>query len=194
MIDSRRCQVPSLNSPREGTWHLLLWHLLLLMLCVSSCATAAPGSSRALFKSADAVFEVQPLRVHAVREGGSADAIEAEPARAAVAEAIVSFKILRVLKGDWPMVPAGGPSRVEQAHHAMHKKKYLKLLTLDFDDPHELIRKEWFSVAVEDPSGTFGISSWDAPEPRKLKLYLKCDGAHKGSYRLLGVIPSEGKR
>ncbi|OGW72502.1 MAG: hypothetical protein A2Y02_00390 [Omnitrophica bacterium GWA2_52_12] len=168
------------------------FRFLVFIILFSSCTTAAPGSGRALFKSADTAFEVQPLRVHAVSEGGSADAMEVDPERAAVAEAIVNFKILRVLKGDWPMVPVGGPSRAKQAYDAVHNKKYVKMLTLDFDDPHELVRKEWFSVAVEDPGSTFGISSWDAPEPEKLKIYLKRDAAHKGSFLLIGALPLHG--
>ncbi len=163
--------------------------LVAMVFLVSSCANTHAKGGRNFFKEADVVLEVQALRVHAIAERGSADVVEADPAKAAVVEAIVNFRIIRILKGEWASVPVGGPSRADQAVDAVRKKDYFKILTLDFHNPEKRMKKEWVSVAVENPRETFGISSWDAPEPRHLKLYLKRSPVRKDSFLLLKALP-----
>jgi len=147
-------------------------------------------NSKTLFKQADVVLEVIPLRARPMERGVSVDAVENDPSKRALAEAAVSFKIRRVLKGEWIKEKVGGPTRMEQAEKAMRQKDYKKLFTLNFSDPNQEIKREWFSIAVVDPGKTFGIDRWDAPEPVRLKVYFKRQPENNNSLVMIGVIPS----
>lgn len=160
-----------------------------LTLC--SVAEEAVLNSKTLFKQADVVLEVIPLRARSLQRGASVDAVENDPARLALAEAVVSFKLRRILKGDWIKEKVGGPTRLQQLEKAARKKNYGKLFGLNFTDPNEEISREWVSIAVEDPGKTFGIDRWDSPEPTRLKVYFKRLPENKNSFVLIGVIPSK---
>jgi len=163
--------------------------VLLLILPFCPAFAAAPPNPKALFKTADVVLEVIPIKAHPVDRGTSVDAIEGtDTTHFALAEAMVTFKIRRILKGKWERVKVGGPGRFAQASKAMKKKDYLKILTLNFSDPNKEIDKEWVSVAVEDPGKSFGIRSWDAPESRRCKIYLKTIPHRTDSYVMIGSI------
>ncbi len=145
---------------------------------------------KALFKQADVVMEVIPLRARPMERGAAVDAVENDPARLALAEAIVSFKIRRVLKGEWIKDRVGGPTRLQQLEKAVRKKDYTKILSLDLSDPNQVVAREWLSIAVEDPGKTFGIEHWDSPEPTRLKVYFKKQPENKNSFVLIGVVPA----
>lgn len=151
-------------------------------------AAPAAASSRQLFKEADVVLHVTPMRVRPIDRGASVDAVEGDLSRLPFAEAVVSFKVERVMKGQWT-TKLGGAGHLDQMSEAVRKKEVLKILTLDFTDPNEQVDKGWISVAVEDPGKTFGINHWDAPETRGLKLYFKRLPDDKDSLILTGVIP-----
>jgi len=153
-------------------------------------AESAALNPKALFKQADVVLEVIPLRARPIERGVSVDAVENDSARLALAEAVVSFKIRRVLKGEWIKERVGGPTRLEQLEKAARKKDYMKILSLNLSDPNAVVAREWLSIAVENPGKTFGISSWDSPEPTRLKVYFKRQPENKNSFVMIGVVPS----
>lgn len=178
---------------RLKTNALLLSLLLLLtsnvQLFAASKSSVAPNP-KALFKQADVVLEVVPLRARPLERGVSVDAVENDPVRMALADSVVSFKIRRVLKGEWIKEKLGGPSRMEQASKAVHQKDYKKLFTLNFSNPEQEVKREWLSIAVEDPGKTFGIDQWDSPSPTRFKVYFKRQPDNKNSFVMLGVVPS----
>ncbi|MBP9865453.1 MAG: hypothetical protein KBC91_03510 [Candidatus Omnitrophica bacterium] len=159
------------------------------LLTASESSVPAPNP-KALFKQADVVLEVIPLRARPIERGVSVDAVESDPARLALAEAVVSFKIRRVLKGEWLKDRVGGPTRLEQLEKAVRKKDYTKILTLNLSDPNLVVAREWLSIAVEDPGKTFGIERWDSPDPTRLKVYFKRQAENKNSFVMIGVVPS----
>jgi len=165
---------------RPSTYHLLPF-------CFAEESAPNP---KALFKQADVVLEVIPLRARPIERGVSVDAVESAPERLALAEAVVSFKIRRVLKGEWLKDRVGGPTRLEQLEKAVRKKDYTKILTLNLSDPNQVVAREWLSIAVEDPGKTFGIERWDSPDPTRLKVYFKRQAENKNSFVMIGVVPS----
>lgn len=153
-------------------------------------AAESASNPKTLFKQADVVLEVIPLRARPMERGVSVDAVENDPTRLALAEAVVSFKIRRVLKGEWIKEKLGGPTRLEQLEKAARKKDYKKILSLNLSDPNQEIARGWLSIAVEDPGKTFGIDRWDSPEPVRLKVYFKRQPENKNSFVMIGVVPS----
>ena len=168
---------------------------LVFLLTLAACplpllAVEAVPAAKALFKQADVVLEVIPLRARSLERGVSVDAVETDSTRQTLADAVVSFKIRRVLKGEWLKDKLGGPTRLEQMQKVVQKKDYKKILSLNLSDPNQEIAREWLSIAVEDPGKTFGIDHWAAPEPTRLKVYLKRRSENKNSFVMLGVVPS----
>ena len=154
-----------------------------------SCyALETSPNPKALFKQADVVLEVIPLRARPIESGASVDAVESDLSRLALAEAVVSFKVRRVLKGEWKKVKVGGPSRMDQMGEAVRKKDYKKMFGIT--DPNQEVEKSWVSIAVEDPGKAFGINQWDAPEPSRMKVYFKRLPENKDSLVLIGTLPS----
>ncbi|MCB9799708.1 MAG: hypothetical protein H6757_02980 [Candidatus Omnitrophica bacterium] len=139
-------------------------------------------------KSSDVILTAEPIKVTAIRVGQTIDAIEGSPEEIGLAQAVVLFRIERVLKGDFTKVKTGGASVTQQALQAIKQKEILKVLTLDFKDPDEIIQKEWLSIAVRDPEILFliPVRMWDSPRPEKFKLYLKRMPEDPSSYLFLG--------
>ncbi len=171
---------------------MMTCRVIVFLLLASGAVFAAeePVNPKVLFKAADVVLEVIPIKARPVNAGTVVDAVEGDASHMAVAEAMVTFKIRRVLKGKWDRIKAGGPSRLEQAHKALKDKNYAEILTLHFSDPNREIDKEWVSVAVEDPGKSFGITSWEDPEPKRSKIYLQRIPNRPDSYLLIGAVPA----
>lgn len=138
----------------------------------------------------DVAIEGTVFKVMDAASAGSVDAIERETPERGPLVAVVSFKLNQVLNGELPKVKAGGASKLEQLTGAAKTNNFLKVLTMDVQDPEELIERKWFRVAVGRPSETFGVSSWENPEPRKFKIYLKEITERPGSYEMLQAIPA----
>jgi hypothetical protein len=121
-------------------------------------------------KDYDVVLVASPVSIREVRPRESFDAIEEtqEPP-----QHIVSFKIERTLVGELAKEKRGGPSRIDQAREAAKKKEYLKLASLNFEDPDIEVEKEWFRIAVKNSGETFGVTPGGSIPGHRFKLYLK---------------------
>lgn len=147
--------------------------LFISILAFSACATT--DQLGWTHKNYDVAVLATPITLKPLTGRVTVDAVEQDAAKAANAQAVLVFKIDRVLQGEMPSVKAGGPSKVDQAQQAYRDKEYLKLLTMDFEDPDREIPKEWISVAVEDPAVSFGIEPGENLDEsaRQYRLYLK---------------------
>lgn len=130
----------------------------------------------------DVRVEAVPIRVKAIEPDSVVDAIEAGSEGMVDPQAIILFKIDRVLEGRFTQLQTGGPSRLEQAKEATRRRRFFQLLTLDFEDPDEETEKQWISIAVRDPLKSFGIESWENPEKNKYEIYLRRLSAQADSY------------
>jgi len=146
-------------------------------------------NAKDLYKQADVVLDVIPLKVRPISRGSSVDVIENDVSRLPFVEAVVSFKLKRVLKGNWIKEKLGGPSRFAQMQTAAKNRNVFKMIGLDFTDPEEEVLKEWLSVAVEDPGKVFGINNWESPGSKRLKLYLKRQPENNNSFIMIGAVP-----
>ncbi|HTL47830.1 MAG TPA: hypothetical protein VL688_07180 [Verrucomicrobiae bacterium] len=139
--------------------------LLLPFLC--SCAHGGQG------RAYDAVLRVTPIRVKPIEKGASIDAIEQKLENEGWPTAVVVFRVDKVVSGEFNKVKVRNASRWDQAREAGKNKNILKILTLDFDKPEEIQDQEWISVAVTNPIESFGIHSWEQPEKKSGRIYLK---------------------
>lgn len=147
--------------------------LLVFVMMLSACA--ATDKLGWTHKTYDTAVLATPITLKPMTGRVTVDAVEQDPAKAANAQAVLVFKIDRVLQGELPSMKAGGPSKVDQVQQAYRDKEYLRLFTMDFEDPDRQIPKEWISVAVEDPAAAFGIQPGEnLDEPlRQYRIYLK---------------------
>lgn len=130
------------------------------------------------------VLLASPIRVKPFQGKMTADAIE-NPGTAAPPQALVVFKIERVMKGSLPQIKSGGDSKMKQAGDALSEHNYLKFLAADFQDPDRMEDKAWISIAVADPAKTFQITSWEDPGNRRYILHFKTVPGRPGSYILV---------
>lgn len=165
-----------------------------LCLALSSCTAknvTLQGQEKLLRRGDyDVVLEARPVHVKPVDLETSVDAVEAGPGKIRLFDSVVLFQIDYILMGEFIRAETGGPSKAEQAREAIRQRDLWKLLTLDFQDPGEKIERRWIRIAVRDPKTSFGILSWENPEPVRFKLYLKRSAKKPGSFILTGVVKS----
>lgn len=166
---------------------------MLLILSVALSACAATDKLGWTHKTYDTALLATPITLKPLTGPVTVDAVEQDAAKAANAQAVLVFKIDRVLQGEMPSVKAGGPSKVDQAQQAYRDKEYLRLLTMDFEDPEREIPKEWISVAVEDPAAAFGIQPGENLDGtlRQYRIYLKKE---KGKGRSFVFVRAKPKK
>lgn len=156
---------------------------LLFAVLTSSCSRSALFHSsdlNGLGRDFDVVLEAVPIRARVFETSAVVDAIESEPEKMGLAKAVVLFRVEKVLRGDFTKVEKGGPSKFQQIRDVVSSRDVFKLLSLS--DPRQTVEKGWISIAVENPESSFGIVSWEKPERRKYKLYLKRVPEHPDSY------------
>ena len=142
---------------------------------LASCASLPKGHY-------DAVLDAVPYSVKKIEPGAVTDAVAgASQASIEPADAIVSFRVNRVLRGEF-LAPRGGRTKLQQMGESFKNKDYLEVL--NYKDPNELIPKEWISIAVKDPVKHFGLDYGDVAGGKRYKLYLLKLKGHAGSYLL----------
>jgi|GEM_PF-1409045 len=170
----------------EGMPPLLLKLLLVaLMLWVSPAVRADDGIPVYKESEFDVGVEAVAVRVKSLGTKTIIDAVENDPVNRANPQAVVSFRILRVFRGELGMMTVGGPSKYEQMKDSAQKREILKLVTLDFENPDEEVEQEWLKIAVRNPMETFGIKDWGNPGDNEIKLYLKRLPERPDSYILI---------
>lgn len=158
-----------------------LWILILIYL--SSCARSNVLGTG---KGYDVALEVSPQTVSLIERHVRVDAIEDPEIQKDQPISIVTFKVHKVLRGDFSE-RRGGPSQFEQMKRAASDRQFLKLLTLDFKSPGDIVQRDFLRIAVANPTDTFGITSWETPERDHLKIYLKRDAQNPSNYILTDV-------
>lgn len=164
---------------------------VLFLFVFSSCArTTGPAETGQIPPSDyDVSFIGTPFKAEKIVEGTRADAVEMPGTGGGTYSAVVLLTVDKVLKGNLPKVSSPAPSKMEQAKEAAGNKQLLKLLTMDFEDPDAVHEKEWLSIAVQDPSKTFGLRSWSSPAGKPHRIYLKKAGEDGRSYIMTGAAP-----
>lgn len=135
----------------------------------------------------DVGVEAIAVRVKSLSPKTVIDAVENDPVNRANPQAVVSFRILRVFRGELGKMTVAGPSKYEQMKKAAQEREILKLVTLDFENPDEEVEQEYLKIAVRNPMETFGIRAWDDPGDAEIKLYLKRLPERPDSYVLVKV-------
>ncbi len=155
----------------------------LIFLTASSCSTVKKAAElKGPEPKYDVVLYARPVWVESLQNGGTSDAVAGTPDNIEKPSAKVVFDVLRVAEGKFH-TPVGGPSVGEQLKQAIKDKNPLAFI--DYEDPKREVMRDLISVAVADPKATFGISRWQNPEVKRVKLYLKEDAVRKGSYYLV---------
>lgn len=145
---------------------ILFFPLVLLLFFLSGVSAAdTPSREGSPQLREDVVLDAVPVRVKALKDGKTVDALEKLPEEMGAASQAVIFRIHRVLRGELQKVKMPSLSVWDQAKSAAEDKNVLKLVTMDFKRPEEDQEKEWFSMAVADPWASFGLrENEDAPE------------------------------
>lgn len=156
--------------------------VLLSTLCLLTLSCAKHRYDTSIIATPIAVKTFDPsAQVDVVKENLSPDA----------GKAIVVFKVDRVFRGEFSE-RRGGPSKSQQMKDAYGDKNFLKLATLDFDDPNQRIEKTHFSAVVNNPAEDLGIiAPPEESQPRRMKLNLKKVAGTSDSYLL--ILPEKKK-
>lgn len=150
-----------------------------LLLILTSCAGSGAQTRFAdvnpaySVKDADVVVTVIPQRIKLREAESRADVLGLPEDQMSLADSIAVFSIKRVLKGKLAPMKVKSASLSEQMGNAYQSKDYLRLLTFNFKRPENSMPRNTLRVAVNDPYKTFGLVSWDSPEEKEIKLYLK---------------------
>lgn len=124
-------------------------------------------------KDADVVVSAVAQRIKLREADSRVDVLGLPEDQMILADSIVVFSIDRVLKGELAPIKMKNAPVSEQVGSAYKGKDYLRLLTFNFKRAEETVPRNTLRVAVNDPYKTFGLVSWDNPEAKKIKLYLK---------------------
>ena len=150
--------------------------ICLLAIAVTSCANSRGNSALRMDNldvgAYDLVIDGMSRDVSKIEVGSFSNAVEDVSDRGDLT-AIVAFRVLDVVKRDRPLrksLPRLNLAAILRAATPSQFKKLFKRDPLKVGDD---IEKRWFRVAVVDPYKTFGISTWDRPEPLTHRLYLK---------------------
>ena len=123
-------------------------------------------------EKADLELLVTPLKVEKITQASVSDAVE-NVESFLLLRAIVHFRIEKILRGKLDKIKVEPPSKTEQFKDALKDKDVLKILTSDYQSAGSEFDRQLFRVAVVDPYESFGISTWENPEPGTYKIYLK---------------------
>jgi len=114
------------------------------------------------------VLKAKMVSIEAFNPDEIVDALDTVSAEGALPGATVVFRIESVVKGTLPpaKVPESG-SVWNQTQNAYKEKNFLKMITMDYQNP-EVEREDkprWFAVGVQSPLESFKVVSWtDLPE------------------------------
>lgn len=181
---TRTCEgIPVMKRP--DVLNLLVLGFILLACPAAQALEAGDGIPVYKESEFDLGVDAVAVRVKSLGSKTVIDAVENDPESRAHPQAVVSFRILRVFRGELGTMTVGGPSKYEQMKEAAQEREILKLVTLDFENPEEEVEQEWLKIAVRSPMETFGIREWDNPGGKEIKLYLKRLPERPDSYILV---------
>lgn len=160
----------------KGVWQKVApVFICLLVVVVSSCANLHKDSSNRTGSldvgAYDLVIDGMPRDVSEIEVGSFSNAVE-NVADYGALTAIVAFRVVDIVKNDQPLKKYLPRLNLKAIISAATPSQFKKLFKRDLLKVGDDIEKRWFRVAVVDPSETFGISSWDQPEPLTHRLYL----------------------
>ena len=158
---------------------------LVLAMVLSSCGHLS--QRKALFSSGnfDVILEATPFKVKGITSESVVDVVEEGLDQVGFDSAVVSFKIDKVVRGEFTKVKFAGPSRFQQMKDAAHDRDFWKIIKSDFSDPNELVDQKLISIAVQDPVKTFGFASWSDTGNKRYKLYLQRVAKQANTYVLV---------
>lgn len=125
-------------------------------------------TSQAYSAEVKLVLKAKMVSVEAFNPDEIVDALDAVSAEGVLPGATVVFKIESVVKGTLPPVKVPASSSVwSQTQDAYKEKSFLKMITMDYQNP-EVEREgkpRWFAVGVQSPLESFKVVSWsELPE------------------------------
>ncbi len=125
-------------------------------------------TSQAYSAEVKLVLKAKMVSVEAFNPDEIVDALDAVSAEGVLPGATVVFKIESVVKGTLPPVKVFASSSVwNQTQDAYKEKSFLKMITMDYQNP-EVEREgkpRWFAVGVQSPLESFKVVSWsELPE------------------------------
>ncbi|HCM42951.1 MAG TPA: hypothetical protein DIS66_06550, partial [Candidatus Omnitrophica bacterium] len=140
-------------------------------------------SSQAHSAEVKLVLKVKMVSVEAFNTEEIVDALDVVSAEGVLPGATVVFKIESVIKGTLPpvKVPASG-SVWNQTQDAYKEKNFLKMITMDYQNP-EVEREDkprWFAVGVQSPLDSFKVVSWSELPPQSYRLSFSKEGSTGG--------------
>ena len=152
---------------------------------LSSCAHLPQRKALLSSDHYDVILEATPFKVKGITSGSVVDVVEEGLDQVGFDSAVVSFKIEKVLRGEFTKVKFAGPSRFQQMKDAARDRDFWKIIKSDFSDPNELVDQKLISIAVQDPVKTFGFNSWSDPGNKRYKLYLQRVAKQANTYVLV---------
>ena len=160
-----------------------VWYLgcLIFAIGMTSCAhkgtQTGEATSRRQFAEYDLVLDGIPRQVELIDVGSFSNAVEGDSGGLDRLEAIVAFRVVDVLKGEGSGEAGRRKSlpRFNPAHFisSLAKGNFEEVMKPSAVRVDQDIRSRWFRIAVKDPYESFGIASWDQPEPITHRIYLK---------------------
>ncbi len=111
------------------------------------------------------------------------DALDEPSVQGALPSATAVFLIKQVRQGKLPQPKISQTTSTwSQAKDALKEKNFLKMVTMDFQNPnveHEN-RPHWFAVGVQSPFETFKVISWTDLPQTDFRLVLKKEAENSG--------------
>lgn len=170
-----------------------IFPLIPVLILAISLGPALPALAKeeAGFKSLDinakpdVVLDATPIRVKPIQPGSVSDAIENLEGDLSGLAANVYFQIEDVVEGKLAPVRIEPPSKTSQMKEHFQNKEFLKIIADDTDTTATEFERQRFRVAVKDPWRSFGITSWEKPEKKKYRLFLKRYNKEDDTYILI---------
>jgi hypothetical protein len=122
----------------------------------------------------DVTLIAVPVRARSIKARGTINALEKPAAEMPPVWTAVVFRVERIVSGDFKVPKGQEVTLLDQMKDAAGDKKFLKLLTMDFERPPEDgADKGWLSMAVADSYASFGIREGEEPAGhQRYKLFL----------------------
>lgn len=124
------------------------------------------------------VLKAKMVSVEAFNTDEIVDALDPVSAEGVLPGATVVFRIESVVKGTLPPPkPRKSGSVWSQTQEAYKEKNFLKMITMDYDNP-DVEREDkprWFAVGIQSPLETFQVVSWSELPQQTYRLSFSKD-------------------
>jgi len=129
------------------------------------------------------VLKAKMVSVEAFNTDEIVDALDSVSAEGVLPGATVVFRIESVVKGTLPPVKVPASSSVwNQTQDAYKEKSFLKMITMDYQNPD--VEREgkprWFAVGVQSPLELFNVVSWSELPQQLYRLSFSKESATGG--------------